>query len=337
MKKYNILLILLILLFLSISTINAHDINDNQTIRTSNIENIKSSTHIITNDNYNTYFNNQTGELISNSIADGDTINLDGNFTNKNFNIKKPININGTTTNNLKECTITLNSQASGSTISNIKIFNTEKYKYGIFLNSATNCLVQNCFINNTGESSYTICIGNDANYNNITNNNLHTYGITYGHGTRSTPPIVISGSHYNRITNNNISCDDANAIYLSNYAGGPLKGGNSNFNTIYNNTINYNVLPTSWSYGIQIIGKNNTIDSNKVIGSFRGICVSGEGNIIINNLIINITGANYNNLEVEVGGEGAIVGSINSKIINNTIINVKISSSHCGISALDN
>ena len=35
-----------------------------------------------------------------------------------------------------------------------------------------------------------------------------------------------------------NIIGDDANGIYLSSYEGGPLKGGDSNYNFIYNNTI---------------------------------------------------------------------------------------------------
>ena len=67
------------------------------------------------------------------------------------------------------------------------------------------------------------------------------------------------------------MEADDANGIYLSSYSGGPLKGGDSNFNIIYKNTIHYNVLATSWAYGIQVMGNDNIIDSNTVIGGYRG------------------------------------------------------------------
>ena len=138
-KKINLMLILIIFL-ISLSAISAEE--NNETLETP-------SPHIITADNYNDYFNNQSGELISDSVNEGDTINLEGNFTNVNFAFKKAINLNGTAT--LRDCTINIYSQASGSTISNLKIFNTLEYKYGIFLNGATNCLIKGCFINNTG------------------------------------------------------------------------------------------------------------------------------------------------------------------------------------------
>ena len=164
----------------------------------------------------------------------------------------------------------------------------------------------------------------------------MAAYGITYGHGTRSTTPLLVSGAHHNYIANNIINCDDANGIYLSSYSGGPLKGGNSNFNLIYNNTIKYNVLPTSWAYGIQIMGSNNTINSNRIIGAYRGISTSDIGNIIINNWIINLTGADYNHPTIEVGGDIGIVGGQYSTISNNNILNAKILSSGAGISVLD-
>ena len=64
----------------------------------------------------------------------------------------------------------------------------------------------------------------------------------------------------------------DANGIYLSDYKTEVVSGGKSNYNTIFNNTVIYDVLPTSWSYGIQLMGDNNIADSNKIIGGYRGI-----------------------------------------------------------------
>ena len=352
-KKINILLVLL-LLIVSISAVSAaDDVNETisndeivdevnqEDILTSTDNEIVSSSHTINKTNYYNYFDSSKGELKDLSVNEGDTINLDGDFSNVNFVFKKSIKVIGNNNVKLQNCMFTFQDSASGSYIANLNIFNTKETTYGIFLNGVNNCVITNCFINNTGASSYTICIANNANYNNVTKNNLNTYGITYGHGTRSTPPLLISGAHHNYVADNNVSCDDANAIYLSSYSGGPLKGGVSNFNIIYNNTVKYNIIdnhvyPTSWSYAIQLMGNNNTVNLNKVIGAYRGISSSGTGNIIINNRIINLTGADYNHPSIEVGGDIAIVGAQYSTIINNTILNARVLSSGAGISALD-
>lgn len=265
-KKITVILALFLLL-ISISAVSAaNDLNDtlvssdeaindlatpNEIISgdTDDNEVLTSSSHTVNASNYNSYFN-RNGELVSADVKSGDTINIDGKFSETNFIFKIPVNVVGSDSNEFKNCIFTLYEGASGSSVSNLNIANTKDYSYGIFLNGASKCLIQGCTIINTGQSSYTICIANNANYNNITDNKLTTYGLTYGHGTRSTPPLILSGAHYNYIANNVIGCDDANAIYLSSYSGGPLNGGNSNFNTIYNNTIKYNVLPT---YGVMV------------------------------------------------------------------------------------
>lgn len=297
-----------------------------------------SNSHTINAGNYLNYFTNK-GNLISTSVNEGDTIYLDGTFSNLNFIFDKQVNVIGTSTVNLKNSAITLSNGASGSSIASLKIANTKANTIGVFLNNANNCTVKNCVINNTGMASHCIAVANGANYNNIIGNNVSCYGITYGHGgTRSTSPLLVSGSHYNSIINNIVESDDANGIYLSSYNHDPIKGGVSNFNLIYNNTVHYNVLPTSWSYGIQVMGGNNTIKSNTVIGGYRGISTSsGSYNTIINNRIINLTGADYNHLGVEVGGEYAIVGASYSIIANNSVINAKIISTGAGISLVDN
>lgn len=299
---------------------------------------LEAGSHTINSGNYKNYFDNN-GNLISASVKDGDTLYLDGSFSNSKFTFNKPVNIVGTSTNNLKNSVVTLLNGASGSSISSLKIANTEDNTFGIFLNNANYCVVENCFINNSGVASHCIAVGNDANHNNITNNFVSCYGITYGHGgTRSTPPLIVSGSHYNTITNNHVECDDANGIYLSSFNHDPLKGGSSDYNVIYNNTVHYNVLPTSWANGIKVMGGNNLISSNKVIGGYKGIYTSsGKNNTIIYNQVINVTGADYNHLGVEVGGEYAIVGTPNSIIANNTVTNSKIGGSFAGIYVIDN
>ena len=345
-KKLNMLVLLLIIL-LSVGVVSASEdvnITDDNTnadileisdVDNSMGDNTQSASHTITQDNYGDYFDNN-GNLIESSLNSGDTIYLSGSFDKCNFTIDKKVNIEGTST-NLKNSRITLLSGASGSSISNLNIANTKDETYGIFLNSASNCIIKDCTIINQGKSSYCICVANGANYNNITDNYLKEMGVTYGHGSRSTSPLLVSGAHYNYIANNHLETDDANGIYLSSYSGGPLKGGSSNFNVIYNNTVHYNVLPTSWAYGIQVMGSNNTVDSNKVIGGYRGISTAGYKNIIINNEIINITGADYNNPNVESGGEYGIVASANSYVANNVITGAKIISTGAGMSVIDN
>ena len=373
-KKFNIFLVLL-LLFISIGAVSAID-NDNMTDMVSNeaIQDtlavsvdgdinqasdalddvisvnesdlvLSSSSFTINEDNYNLYFSSNKGELVSSDVKSGDTIILDGSFSKKNFIFDIPVNIVGSSSNNMKNSMIFLKSGASKSTVSNLNIANTISGKAGVVLDSACYCTVKECIIKNTGAGSYPISVINGANYNNITGNNLKGYGVSYGHGTRSTPGLIVSGSNYNYIADNYVEVDDANGIYLSSYSGksddGLIvnHGGISNFNVIYNNTVKCNeeILPTSWCWLIQIMGNNNTIKSNTIIRGYRGITTSGAGNIIDGNTIINITGADFNHLGVETGGEYGIVGAYYSTITNNIIDGAKIISTGAGISAIDN
>ena len=282
---------------------------------------------------YTRNFDNN-GNFIRSGVNPGDNIKLSGSFSNRNFIFNMPVNVIGVSS-DLRGCTVTLLSGASGSTVKNLNIQNNGYRAVGVFLNSASNCVIDNCVITNTGEAAYCICVANKANYNNITNNELTAYGVTYGHGSRSTSPLLVTGSHYNYIASNNVQADDANAIYLSSYGDSPM-GGNSNFNTIFRNTVKINVLPTSWCYGIQVMGNRNTIKYNTVIGAYRGISTDGDGNKIYYNTIVNLTGADFNHPNVETGGEYGIVGSYGAQIVGNEIINSKIINTGAGISGTD-
>lgn len=347
-KKISIF-IFLFLLLLAIGTVSAvDDVNitsSNNDVGSDVLEmsdcqediNILSkSSHTVNSGNYNNYFDGN-GNLNSTSVKEGDTIILNGDFSKKNFIFNKKLNIEGGSANSLNGVKVILLSGASNSTVSNLKITNNDDFEYGIFLNGASYCVISNCVIKNKGKSSFPIVLGNGANHNNVTNNKLTTHGITYGHGTRSTSPMLISGSHYNYIANNMIHSADANGIYLSDYKTEVVSGGKSNYNTIFNNTVIYDVLPTSWSYGIQLMGDNNIADSNKIIGGYRGISSAGVNNKIINNFIVNLTGADFNHPGVEIGGEYGIVGGINAIIKNNTILNANLLANGAGIFISDN
>ena len=368
-KKINILLVLL-LLFVSISAVSAVDdgnitelesseaiqdtlevsVDEDASYASDSLDDVvaveetdaelSSSSFTINDVNYKQYFNTANGELTSSDVKSGDTIILDGTISNKNLIINIPVNIVGSSSNNLKNSMIILKNGASNSNVSDLKIANTNNGKAGVVLDSASYCTITGCVINNKGAGSYPISVINGANHNNVIGNDLTAYGITYGHGTRSTPGLIVSGSHYNYIANNHVEVDDANGIYLSSYAGESedkvIKnyGGISNFNMIYNNTVECNVLATSWSYSIQIMGNNNTVKSNTVLRGYRGISTSGAGNIIDGN-IISVAGSDFTHPGVETGGEYGIVGAIYSTITNN-IITGKIISTGGGISALD-
>ncbi|MBR3113587.1 MAG: right-handed parallel beta-helix repeat-containing protein [Methanobrevibacter sp.] len=352
-KKVNIFLILFVLL-ISITAVSAvDDVNDTLNTNEVDLDNLELSDYSdtlslseesndnsdvlqasptkITSNDYGKYFDKE-----GNYIGSASDIQLSGKFSDKVFIFNKTVTVTGNS-NSMSDSMITVLSGASNSSFSNLKITNTKDVTYGIFLNSASNCVIKGCTINNTGASSYDICLGNGAKYNKILDNKLYTYGITYGHNTRSTPPLVLSGSDYNEIAGNKFIIDDANAIYLSTYAGGPLTGGTSNYNNIHDNTIKYNVIPTSWSYGIQVMGNNNKIIKNNITGAYRGISASGEYNNISNNNIVDLTGAHYGNRSVVVGGEFGIIGGSNAYIYKNIISNAKIISSGAGISVGDN
>ena len=363
-RKINILFVLSLLLLVSIGAASAMEDTDmnitssdeaimetsdaidvvssaeEETVLSDSSDEVLSDNPItVTSQNYLSYFD-KNGNAQS-TINDGDTVKLEGSFSNVNFIFNKKVIVEGTSSCSLSGCTVKLLSGASGSVVSNLIIRNYADYAQGVCLDGADGCIVKNCFINNTGQSSYAIALGNNANSNQIIDNQLCCYGETYGHNARSTPPLVVFGSHNNYIANNHLECDDANGIYFSSYGGGPFTGGESNNNTIFNNTIQYNVLPTSWSYGIQVMGSYNVIDSNTVIGAYRGISTvvsqnSPGGNVIVNNRVVNLIGNDFSNGRPS-GGENAIVGTYNSIIKNNRVENASIMASGSGISALDN
>ncbi|MBQ9027094.1 MAG: adhesin, partial [Methanobrevibacter sp.] len=169
-KKINILLFLL-LVIVSIGAVSAAD-DLNDTVQSSNevisdLDEISSdevnalevseNMYTVNQSNYNTYFNNN-GESTS-SVKSGDTLYIDGDFSNKNFTFRTPVNIVGKTDNNLQNCIFTFYEGSSGSNISSLNIANTINYHYGIFLNGASKCLITGCNIVNKGLSSYLICV----------------------------------------------------------------------------------------------------------------------------------------------------------------------------------
>lgn len=332
-KKLNMILILLLLVFVSLGAVSAAD-DANETLAINEISDdggeILCAEYTVTPSNYNQYFSSK-GELIDSKVSAGDTITLSGEFSSKNFTVTKNITLQGSGA-TIKNGIVKLTKTASGSVIRDLKIINVGDKLQGIYINGATNCLIDNNVINNTGISSYPICLNEGSDFNNITNNVLQTMGAAYGHGTRSTSIIVLGSADNNYIAGNTLYCDDANGIYLSSFAGGDFKGGESYNNYIYNNDIYYLVNTTSWAYAIQMMGGNNTADSNRIYKAYRGISSSNfPSNKAINNVIY-VAGTDFSTHAV-TGGDYGIALASNATIRNNTINGMFVGA---GISAGD-
>ncbi|SDA63447.1 parallel beta-helix repeat (two copies) [Methanobrevibacter millerae] len=327
------ILILLLLVFVSLGAVSAAD-DANETLAINEISDdggeILCAEYTVTPSNYNQYFSSK-GELIDSKVSAGDTITLSGEFSSKNFTVTKNITLQGSGA-TIKNGIVKLTKTASGSVIRDLKIINVGDKLQGIYINGATNCLIDNNVINNTGISSYPICLNEGSDFNNITNNVLQTMGAAYGHGTRSTSIIVLGSADNNYIAGNTLYCDDANGIYLSSFAGGDFKGGESYNNYIYNNDIYYLVNTTSWAYAIQMMGGNNTADSNRIYKAYRGISSSNfPSNKAINNVIY-VAGTDFSTHAV-TGGDYGIALASNATIRNNTINGMFVGA---GISAGD-
>ena len=354
-KKLNFSLILLLLIILSIGAVSASpDINstdidnniisDNQisevqdinmSLKYSNNEAIlNSNIYSISSSNYNNYFDSE-GKIRPGGISNGDTVNLEGTFTNKNFIIDRPLNLIGTSTTLINNGTFLILAGGSGTNISGMNIVNCKENTCGIFISGVQNCNVKNNHITCSGVSSFPIALNTNANYNNVINNTIISKKISLQGNTKSTSGLVVGGANHNYIANNYIQTDDANGLYLSHFGSGSFEGGLSHYNYIFNNTLKCNVIPTSWAYAIQMMGSHNKAESNKVYCYYRGISASsGSNNTIINNYLINLTGIDFNNGEL-VGGDYAIHASPDSLIANNTISGSRLVGA--GIYAVDN
>ncbi|MCC7553914.1 MAG: right-handed parallel beta-helix repeat-containing protein [Methanobacteriaceae archaeon] len=308
---------------------SVNDVFSNELLDVISYENtISNSVHDVTNDNYGSYFDSSG---LKSNVNEGDTLKLNGAFSDKNFNINKAINLVGVNA-KLKDSSIIVHTGGSESNISDISIINSANGKNGIFLTGASYCTVNNCdiFVNSTG--AFGLVLDDKSNFNKITSNKIHN-GLTSENKYHAT--FVLGDSHNNYIAHNIIKTGDSNGIYLSSYGSGAFKGGESNNNNIFNNTISCYLEggPTSWNYAIQMIGSNNIARENKIYDVFRGISGSGKNNSVIGNLLSNLRGIDFSTGNV-VGGDYGIFGAPDSIIANNTIVNSKLTGAGISVSS---
>ena len=109
--------------------------------------------------------------------------------------------------------------------------------------------------------------------------------------------------------------------------------GGVNAYNLIFNNTVHSirgiewavdeegkTPLPSSFTYGIQVMGAHNDIINNTVYNVYRGIGATQSGNKIIGNVLSKIHGTWYSGNTNEDGGEYAIYVTTNSIVKYNII-----------------
>ena len=272
----------------------------------------------ISQDNYESYFDARTGEILKTaSISSGDTLKI-GNISERAFVIDRQLTLMPITPNDqIKNGFIHLVKGSDGSTVTNLTINNTEVtlnirgvtvgQLHGIWLSHSNNNLISynTIRIANSG-GVYAMPMGWSSN-NRIIYNDMKTYISTN---------IIMGDSHYNLISHNSLevlSFSDfsvTNLIYFNpfnhaDYSGTPLCKGNI---ISYNYLKGFCTLPMSiilqFEYanhegtvvanntiikgyvGINLNGDNVTVYGNKVTDSAVGISVSGSDFTVWNNTV---------------------------------------------------
>lgn len=93
--------------------------------------------------------------------------------------LNKQLNVVGTSTNSMRDCTVVLLSEASGSTVSHLNIVNNGVDKQGVFIVGATNCNVHDNKITCLWVSSFPIALNPGSHHNIISNNIISSSGDT--------------------------------------------------------------------------------------------------------------------------------------------------------------
>lgn len=308
MNKKNKIIILTLLSLIIISTITTSTAVE----------------YTVTDSTYSDYFDNN-GDLLSNIHA-GDVLDLSGEIKNKNFNINKNLTFTSKQRNaKLVNCTVRLNNMASGSTISNLDINNSNDGGYGLYLGGSCYNLIENNSIHVNGSNAMGLALDQGSNFNIVNYNRVITTktNLPAFEGdwpTRTHTALVMGASNNNMISNNYVLSDGANGIYFSQVGSsdGVFQGGLCNNSIVKNNTVIG--AATAWSYTIQLQGNNNTVIANNVSGGNRGISGAGGNYYVINNTV-NAVDSGYER-GIGIFGGSEIIG--NNIIVSGNSIGIK-------------
>lgn len=152
-KKISFFLILLLIGILSIGAISAYsNLTDNTDFESKSIK-----THNINSSNYDVYFNGSGNLKESNNVSSGDIINLEGDFTSRNFVFNLPLNITSKNKNaKLFNSTVVILSNGCNSNVSNINFKNSKEFDnggIGVFVESSNYITVSNINFHGNGKS----------------------------------------------------------------------------------------------------------------------------------------------------------------------------------------
>ncbi|MCQ2976875.1 MAG: hypothetical protein MJ232_02565 [archaeon] len=294
----------------------------------------------INESNYNEYFDDK-GNVYTYKVSNFDIIDLSGNFTGKVFNFTIPVNVTSLNSDAyLYNSSIIFDHVVNDkwSEVSNLYI-NNSCDKVGVncvLIAFSKNILVTNNILYSESSSGNPVRLG-FSNYVNVTNNILETWygtiisedGSLQFNNSWTHSGIMLAESHNNYIASNYVTVKESNPIYLAAYGVGP-----SNYNVIFNNTVRsssvHNVTglpnPSSWTYGIQLMGSNNKVLNNTIYNVYRGVSSEGKYNEVVGNILFNITGGYGEGNNGTDGGEAAIYGTIGTLIANNTILSSNFS-----------
>lgn len=318
------------LIYLSLTTVSAIDDTDVPVSQNPIIDEISinfdepclnlrdSKTIEITQDNYNDYFNQYTGEIKSTAdIKSGDTLKI-GNVSNHAFVIDRQLTIMPISPNDeISNGIIHLTKGSDHSTVTNLTINNTKGILtintqevgmlHGIWLSDTNYNDISNNIIRIANSGGVYAMPMHNSNYNNIINNDMKTW---------VTCNIIMAESNYNLISQNTIevlSYSDlsvTNLIYFSPFAfAGRIGSSLCIGNTItYNNLIGFSTMPMSII--IQAVYANNvntTIAHNIIYKGSYGINLFGDNAFVYNNTV--------NNSAIGIVTEGSNISVIDNRV----------------------
>ena len=259
--------------------------------------------YTITNDNYENYFDNETGDILDTApFNNGDVLKID-NVSDKCFVISKnltilPAGANTTFTN----VGFNFVPGSEGSIVNGVTINNTvgkwsnndAVFLIPILIQHTKNIIVIN---SNLYSSASTVPAPNNvvymvnASYCNIRNNTISQ--------SSGKVPVNIVSSSYNNITDNKMYSKSANVIFVGLGFSSLAVAGVSEGNLFKNNILDGNGISSAMCYAIKLQGNSNvgkTIGQNTFIGNtisnaYDGIYIQDDvnGTTIINNTFINV------------------------------------------------
>ena len=304
----------------------------------SNLGDGEKTIHTITEANYSSYFDSD-GNLINSLVKANDTINLSGNFSNKNFIINIPLTITSTENNAILKNSpiyyynVSNENFAYDAIVSNLKIESNIPDISAVWVIGSKNIRILNNDIFTTGHNGYPISL-DGFTYDCIVENNIIKTVVPVNTAIDSSEVnpdeensgdnsswqhsgISLRDAHGNSIVHNDITVENSYGVYLC------YGRSTSSNNIIANNTIRASSeTPSFWSYGVYLTGNYNTVAENTIIRMYRGIHSSYAHNYIIGNKIYNITGLDDNN---GIGGDYGIWGGNDTLIANNSIYNADL------------